>query len=139
MRVRAAQPQELGWLCQRTGCAVTPLATAIAAVDGAGCIRGMVGYDCWAPNCVQVHQAMDSAMAARALWRPALEYPFQQLGLGLLVGFISAHNTRALRLATKVGFRETYRIRDGCRPGDDILLLELRREAWLKTQNREAA
>jgi RimJ/RimL family protein N-acetyltransferase len=70
----------------------------------------------------------------RALVRPAFSYPFEELGKGVLLAMVSSANVRSLRLTVGVGFRETYRIRDGVLPGVDMVLFEMRRPdcRWLE-------
>lgn len=134
MRVEAATPEDFGWLVQRTDCGTTHGFKAIKAVDDAGRIRGMVGYDCWTRNAVQAHMAVDTPMAWRCLVRPAFAYPFQQCGLGVILAAIPAGNSRSVHLARRFGFAETHRVVDGWARGEDLILLEMRREScrWLE-------
>ena len=137
-RVVAATREDFGWLVERTQCGVTGGFRAIKAIDDAGRILGMVGYDCWTENAVQAHMAVDTPMAWRALTGPAFAYPFQECGLGVMLAVIPAGNARSVHLAKRFGFVETYRVKDGWANGEDLVFLEMRREAcrWLE---REAA
>lgn len=128
MRVRAAHPSHFEWLRQHTGCLVTPDFRAVEAVDEDGRIKGMVGYCNWTPNSVQAHVAVDSPGSCRRLLVSAFAYPFIECNRGVMIGLISARNGRSARLATSLGFREVYRIRDGLAVGVDQILMELRRE-----------
>ena len=128
MNVTAGGPEALAWLRERAGCALTPNARCIQAVDGAGRIRGVVGFDHWTHNAVQAHWALDTPVAWRALWGPALAYPFQESGLGLVLGVIPADNARSVTLARRMGFTEAHRVLDGWARGVDLLILELRPE-----------
>lgn len=133
MRVQAAQPSHFAWLVERTSCAPTRGFRAIEAVDASGRIRGMVGYDCWTENAVQAHMAVDTPVAWRSLIPAVFEYPFLQARKGILLAIIPAGNRKSVRLASHFGFHETHRVRDGWATGEDLLLLELRREdcGWL--------
>jgi L-amino acid N-acyltransferase YncA len=113
---------------------------AIEAVDDAGRIRGMVGYDYWTKNSCEAHMAADAPIAWRSLLGPAFQYPFEQIGIGILLAVIPAFNARSIRLAKHFGFREVHRIKDGWELGVDTILHELRREEcrWLSA-NRKAA
>lgn len=128
MRATAATAEDFGWLVERTQCATTAGFRAIKAVDGGGRIRGMVGYDGWTENAVQAHMAVDTPVAWRALIPACFEYPFREAGKGVLLGIIPAHNTRSWRMARRLGFRFAHAVRDGWARGDDLLVLELRRE-----------
>lgn len=141
MRVRAALPGEYGWLCQSTGYAPASDFRAIVAVDEAtGRIEGLVGYDHWMPNSVHMHVRLASP-ACRGLVRAAFEYPFQQVGCGVALGFTPAHCGEGVRLAKRLGFREAYRIREGWAVGVDTVVFEMRREEcrWLSSETRKVA
>jgi RimJ/RimL family protein N-acetyltransferase len=137
--VRAAHPEEFGWLVERAECAITPGFRAIAAEDQ-GRIVGMVGFDGWTPNSVTMHVALDSPACLRSLLPEIFDYAFRQAGKGLALGIIPAGNERSVNLAKRVGFREAYRVRDGWSVGEDLIVLEMRREEcrWIP-QARKAA
>lgn len=132
-RVVAVPPPALAWLEERVGVTLTSSARGIAAVDAAGRIRGMIAYDAWTENSVQAHMAVDSPIAWRALVRPTFSYPFLEAGRGVLLGLIRASNTASLRTAIHLGLEEVARIRDGVAVGEDLVLMQLRREncRWL--------
>lgn len=128
MRVEAAGPLDLKWLVDATRCALTPGANAIKAVDARGRIRGMVAYDWWTENAVYAHMAVDTPIAWRHLIPACFEYPFVQCNRQLLLALIPAHNEKSWGLAGHFGFRIVHTVRDGWAKGDDLHLLELRRE-----------
>jgi L-amino acid N-acyltransferase YncA len=140
VKVLAADRSEVGWLVERTGFAPTAGVRAIKAMDAEGVIKGMVAFDCWTENAVQAHMAVDTPIAWRSLLRPAFAYPFEQCGKGIILAAIPAGNARSVRLAKHFGFREMHRVRDGWAAGDDLLLLELRREGcrWLSKERKAA-
>jgi len=51
-------------------------------------------------------------------------YPFNQMGVDMLIGMTPANNEKALRLAKHAGFVEKYRIVEA-HPDGDIVLLTL--------------
>lgn len=112
---------------------------AIKCVDEAGTIRGMVGYDCWTESAVQAHMAVDTPLAWRAMAPAAFEYPFLQCGKSVILGLIPASNARSVKLAKRLGLRETYRVRDGWSEGVDLVVLEIRRHECVWIQQRRAA
>lgn len=134
LTVQAMPPERLLWLCSRSGCALTPALRGIEAIDDKGIVRGAVGFDAWLGNAAQMHIALDSPIALRALLGPAFRYLFVDCGKDVALGFLPSHNVRALKFDQHIGFREVYRLKDGAAPGDDMVLLELRREEcrWLK-------
>lgn len=123
-----------GWLQKKTGCALTTDFNAIAAVDANGHVRGMVGYCNWTKTAVQMHMAVETPIAWRALLRPGLEYPFVQEGRDVALGIIPAGNSASVWFAEHVGFQEVHRVRDGWSRGEDLVMLELRKHdcRWLK-------
>ena len=138
-RVVAASPEDFDWLVERTQCAPTLGFRAIKAIDETGRILGMVGYDGWTENAVQAHMAVDTPMAWRAMLGPAFAYPFQECGKGVILATIPAGNARSVHLAKRFGFVEVFRVRDGWVLGEDLLLLEMRREACRWLNEEEAA
>lgn len=128
MRVEAAERRDFRWLVERTQCAPTEGFRALKAVDARGQIRGMVGYDAWTENACQAHMAVDTPIVWRSLLPAVFEYPFIQCNRGVLLGVIQQSNAKSWGMAGALGFRLTHRIRDGWAKGDDLLMLELRRE-----------
>lgn len=128
MKVTAAELGDMNWLVDATNCALTGGARAIKAVDAVGRIRGMVAYDWWTENAVYAHMAVDTPIAWRALIPACFEYPFVQCGKSVLLALIPAHNTKSWGLAGRFDFRLVHTVRDGWAKGDDLHLLELRRE-----------
>lgn len=132
--VQAMPRERLPWLVERSGCAFTNTLRGIEAIDSEGRIHGAVGFDGWMGNAAQMHVAIEHPMAVRALLKPSFHYLFNQVGKDVALGLLPAHNERALRFDKHLGFRETYRLKDGAAPGDDMVLLEMRRDEcrWLK-------
>jgi hypothetical protein len=126
--VKAATFDDFGWLARKTGCVVTSDMNAIKAIDASGKIRGMVGYCNWTKNCVQMHMAVDAPIVWRSLLRPALVYPFSEVGVGMVVGVIRGNNRPSLRFAKAAGLTEVWRLKDGFRAGEDWVFLQLLKE-----------
>lgn len=132
MIARAATQESLIWLEEHSAAVLTRFATGVEVRDERGNIRGVVGFDDAAPSSIRAHMAVDTPMAWRTLLAAALDYAFLQLNKSVLVGTIPAANRRSIRFAKHVGLRETYRIRDGWAPGEDLVVLEMRKEQWLR-------
>lgn len=115
------------WLAERTGYHAAADFRSLAAVNSDGRIVGMVGFDGWSPNAVHMHVALDSAIAARHLLRPAFGEAFSG-GRALAIGVVRGSNTRSLALSLHLGFRQVYVMRDGWALGEDVVLLEMRRD-----------
>jgi hypothetical protein len=140
MRIKAAQRADFLWLTSRVPCALTERATGIKAVDDAGEIHGVVIYDNWTKNSCEAHMAVDSPIVWRSLLGPAFQYPFEQIGIGLILGIIPARNVKSLKHSLHMGFEELTRIHDGWAKGEDLVLIEMRKEKcrWLSGERKVA-
>lgn len=127
MRALPAPKEHFGWLLDRVRYSPTAQMRAIEAVDSAGRIRGMVGFDRWTPNSCEVHLALDAPATGRCLIRPSMEYAFIQADKGLMLAKVCSDNLKSLSLAVRMGFRESSRLKDGWSCGIDIIVLELHR------------
>lgn len=130
--VGAAPPSALGYIADKTGAVLTPAARGVMAVRK-GEIVGMVAFDGWTDNSVVVHMAAEFPAVWRRLLPAACRYAFIQSGRGVVLGSVRASNVAALKLDMHFGFREIARVRDGYAVGDDMVLIEMRREEcrWL--------
>jgi hypothetical protein len=134
MKVQVAPPEHHGWFVSRTGYAIALDFKAIEAVDSDGVVRAMVGWDHLTPSAAQIHFALDYPTAGRHLIRPAFEIPFTQGARQLLFGVVADSGGRQLSVALGLGFRETHRIVDGWRPGEDLVIVEMKRSEcrWIQ-------
>lgn len=136
--LQASAREDFDWILRRAHCVLTPYARALKAVDREGAIRGMVAFDNWTENAVQVHMAVDAPIVWRRLLPAAFRFAFEHAGKGLMVGITPASNARSLNFQWKTGFRPAYRIRDGWAAGEDMVISEMRREEC-RYLNREVA
>ena len=141
MIVQAAPEYHFYWLVERTSCAVSNRFHAIEAVNKNGTVLGMIGYDLWTKNSVQMHIALDSPVALKALIRPASEYPFLQAGRDIVHATIPENNLKSRALVMKAGYREVYRVKDGWDKGVDMILYEMRKHEcrWIRHELRLVA
>lgn len=116
------------WAANRIG-PLSRNATGISAIRADGSLAGVVAYDAWTPASCQMHVVVDCVAACRALLRPAFAYPFSEAGLRIARAVIPSHRWKAVRLAKRLGFVESHRIKDGWDVGSDLVHFELRREA----------
>ncbi len=140
MMTMAADKLDLFWLCQMTGAVLTANARGIKAVDSRGHTRGVIAYDNWTENSCQAHMAVSTPIAWRTLLGSAFSYPFEELGRGLILAVIQSSNIKSLKVAAHMGFRMAHRVRDGWAIGEDLVMLELRREdcRWIQPQRKAA-
>lgn len=132
LRVCDAPPHHYGYLCSKLGYLPTAGFCAIEAFDPeTGKIWGMVGYDFWTKNSVQMHVVLERPVVARTLITPAFDLVFNKSERKVAVGVVAGDNARALKFDLAMGFKETHRIKDGLRDGVDLVILEMRREDCL--------
>lgn len=127
MTVRAATSEEFAYLTERTGYVPGSGFRAIVQEVG-GRVVGLVGFDGWTPGAVWMHVAVDVPGACRGLLRESFCYAFEQAGRSLALGMVRASNAPSRRLAERLGFSECGRLRDAWSVGEDVVLLEMRRE-----------
>lgn len=127
-----ASVQGIAWLAEKVKLPITVDFKGIEAYDSTNTLIGVVVYDKWTFNSVRIHIALDKR-PSKELVRATFEYPFVQCDKGVLIAEIPASKTVPLRIATKgFGFQVLARVKDGWDVGDDLIILELRREDWRK-------
>lgn len=127
MTIGEATGSDLEWLASRAQLVISPALRAIKAVDGAGRIVAMVGFDGWTPNACSLHVAVEHPAALRHVLRAAFEIAFCRLGKQVVTAVVLSTNKRSLRLVRHLGFVESGRIRNGWAPGVSLLLFEMQR------------
>lgn len=112
----------------------TDLFRAISLVTEEDGLQAIVGYDFWTLNAVQMHVWIKhpEAYLSKEFIQEAFAFPFNS-GRNLVIGVTPGDNTRALEFNRKIGFLETYRVKDGWSLGTDMVIQEMRREncRWL--------
>lgn len=101
-----------------------------------------VVLDSWSANSCLSHVVIEDPIALRhGLLETTCLYVFNVKGLGLLTGLTPADNLKALKFNKSVGFRETYRISNGYKPGVDFVLQEMRKDEcrWILPRQKRAA
>ena len=102
-----------------------------------GVLVAVVGFCSFMPNACQMHiAAVDEVnwMSRDLLWA-AFDYPFNKLGVSVILGQICANNTDALRLNRHLGFKVVAKIPDAHMDGD-LVIMAMRKEdcRWLDIQ-----
>jgi hypothetical protein len=99
-----------------------------------GNLVAVVGYCSFMPNACQMHIAALSEvnwMSRDLLWA-AFDYPFNVLGVKVILGQICGSNEDALRLNRHLGFKVVAEIPDAHMDGD-LVIMAMRKEdcRWL--------
>jgi hypothetical protein len=89
-----------------------------------GILAAVVGYCSFMPNACQMHiAAVDEVnwMSRDLLWA-AFDYPFNVLGVKVILGQICGSNEDALRLNRHLGFKVVAEIPDAHMDGDLVIM-----------------
>jgi hypothetical protein len=140
--VVAVPPEGFSWIKERLHLEVTPGFRAVAACSDDGEVLGMVGFDAWTENAVQMHVAIDDpgVMRSRRFVRDSFAYPFLQAKKGIIYTVTASDNERSLRFQRGLGFREAWRLQDGWNIGVDLVVMVMKRDEcrWLFRKPVEA-
>ena len=128
--IRAASQVELEFLCKKLDFICNSHSNGVLIENEYGGIGAMAMYDRWTYSAVEMHAYSSSP---KYVFRPEFcraifEYPFIQQNKMLAFAVTPCDNTASIALARWLGFKEVYRIRDGWKPGTDMVIQELRRE-----------
>lgn len=117
-------------LCAATNLTPTPDLVCIGNVNADGQLLGVVGYNHIVPGgSCQMHVAgVRPNWIDREFLRVAFDYPFNRLGVSVIIGPVSSANHQAMRFDQHLGFAELTRVPDGYGPGEDIVILTMRRD-----------
>lgn len=127
--IRAATREEILWVTSKLPIPPTSNSKGVLNyVDEE--IGAAVIYDGWTPNSVQVHvySAKPARLFSHEFIHEIFWYPFVQCNRELLYSVTPADAEASLGVSKALGFRETYRMKDGWEPGVDLVLKEMRRD-----------
>lgn len=124
MNFRAADPVDLKWFQHEVGCHLTENSNGIIAEEDDR-ILAMVVLDDWTPKSAHIHFYEADVRALPLLWKELMWY-ISLHGRNLLCAVTPETRELSLRLQRAMGFKETYRVKDGWDSGIDLVLTELR-------------
>jgi RimJ/RimL family protein N-acetyltransferase len=141
VKLGLAPREHFSWIAERAQVIPGSEFRGFEAVNDSGRIVGMLGFDGWTKNAVNVHIAIEHPAALRHLVRNGFELIFVRLGFGVMVCQVLGSNEKSLRLVRHLGFRQFHAVRDGWSVGVDMVLFEMRREdcRWIPRAARRAA
>lgn len=128
--IRAATQSEIEFVCGKISFSYSHDSNGVIIEDEMGGVGAMAMYDRWTYSAVEMHAYSSSP---KYVFNPEFcyamfEYPFVEQNKMLAFAVTPCDNTASIALARFLGFREVYRIRDGWKPGTDMVIQELRRE-----------
>jgi RimJ/RimL family protein N-acetyltransferase len=111
-----------------------PIETVCIGQEIDGNLVAVVGFASFMPKACQMHiAAVDEVnwMSRDLLWA-AFDYPFNKLGVSVILGQVCADNESALKLNRHLGFKVIAEIADAHMDGD-LVIMAMRREdcRWL--------
>ena len=121
-----------GWITGVLGMQFSPYATFIGQeIDGE--IKAVVAYDNILDKSCLMHTAaiVPNWISKDLLWA-CFDYPFNKLGLSVILASVASTNEEALKLDRHLGFVDKAYIEDAHADGD-LVILAMRREncRWL--------
>ena len=127
---RGFDPQtDWEWFYSRAGGALSTATRGITAVDNAGTILAVAIFDHWSGNSVFMSYAVDDRRAfRRGFLEECRNYIFDTCDMGVALAKIAASNVMAFKCCKHLGFSVIHTVKDGCARGDDLHILELKRE-----------
>lgn len=128
--IRAGTQEEIAEVCRRISFNYNSNSNAVVIENEEGGVGAMAIYDRWTHSAVEMHAY---STGPKYVFRPEFcramfEYPFVEQNKMLAFAVTPCDNIPSIALARFLGFREVYRIRDGWKPGTDMVIQELRRE-----------
>jgi len=127
---------ELGtWLCQRIGLVPTYHLMCIGR-RSSDRIVGVVGYDGYNGASVMMHVAGEGNWFSKEMLFAVFDYPFNILGVNIVIGLVPSDNTQAIRFNTHIGFK-VEKVIDGAHPDGALWIMSMaRRECRFLSRNR---
>jgi hypothetical protein len=110
------------WIARRTDSIFTPQnSSCIGWIGKEGHLVAGVWYENYKKTSIMAHIAIEERISREFLYT-IFHYPFVQLGVEKVIGFVNSSNEAALKLDKNFGFEEEARIKDAYPDGDLILL-----------------
>jgi RimJ/RimL family protein N-acetyltransferase len=121
------------WVCERTGGTYSPVDSQTIGVfedeNDLTSIKGGILYDHYNGGSIAMHVAGEgSRWITRQLCWIAFDYPFNQLKVNVILGFVDSTNEKARRFDENLGFKLSHSIIGGGQKGD-LLIYVMRRYA----------
>lgn len=88
-----------------------------------------IGFDSFIGKTCQIHVVnRQKKYTPRALLKAVFEYPFEQIGIEVLLGVVNSNNKEAMKYDQHLGFKEINRLEGMHEDGGDIVLFAMKKE-----------
>lgn len=121
-------PRVWRFVHELTGWALASDMKAIGLERGGELVAGALYQNCNGSNIWMHIGILPGAHVTPTFARYVFEYPFDELGVKRITGWIDAENVRSRRLAEHCGFQQEFRVRGAAEAGGDAILYVMRRE-----------
>jgi RimJ/RimL family protein N-acetyltransferase len=110
------------WVCRRTGGKFDGLGTAIGLMEDGMLIAGVL-YDSYNGRSIAMHVASDGSKRwmTREYLRICFDYPFNQLGVNVIIGLVDSENLAARQFDEALGFKLEHTVPNAGPKGDLLL------------------
>lgn len=122
-----------GWISDKLG-GEAPFDTQCIGIDVDGEVKAVVSYSNFAGKSCNFSMVGEGKnwMNKDFLWA-MFDYPFNKLGLKVILATISGNNDKSLNMCRKLGFQKVVQIADAHKDGD-LVIFEMRKDGckWLQ-------
>jgi hypothetical protein len=109
-------------------CQVCADSTGIIA-ERDGKIVGVVMFDNWSYSAAQVHIKIEDPLVFKhGMHYEVCRYVFLHAGREQMIGLVPANNKKALKLDKHFGFKEIFRLEDGYKVGEDMVIMRMTKD-----------
>ena len=139
--IRGLAPRDWEWIKLRASPVLCEDTDGVVAEREGDLVAAAV-FDSFSDNSCLSHIVIEDPFVLRHHFLHfAFQFAFTVKDVAVVTGLTPADNKEALRFNNKIGMRETYRIREGYKPGIDFVFQEMRREEcrWLEPFKLRAA
>ena len=89
----------------------------------------VIGFDSFIGKTCQIHVVnRKKKYTPRALLKAVFEYPFEKIGIEILLGVVNSKNVEAMKYDQNLGFKEVNRFEGMHEDGGDIVLFAMKKE-----------
>ena len=89
----------------------------------------VIGFDSFIGKTCQIHVVnRKKKYTPRALLKAVFEYPFEKIGIEILLGVVNSKNLEAMKYDQNLGFKEVNRFEGMHEDGGDIVLFAMKKE-----------
>lgn len=89
----------------------------------------VIGFDSFIGKTCQIHVVnRKKKYTPKALLKAVFEYPFEKIGIEMLLGVVNGNNKEAMRYDRHLGFKEINRLEGMHEDGGDIVLFAMKKE-----------